>query len=266
MNEVRCWFGVGRTETGHVRPSNQDAFAVLNDVPLWIVADGMGGHPAGDLASRLAVDFAVQRAPQYLGHVESPEDSCRLLADLLTAANQEILVMAEGQPALKGMGTTVVAMTMTVHPTPAIHIVHLGDSRAYLYRGGKLVQLTRDHTLVEEYVRNGLIDSSEVAHHPQRHVLTQALGIDEEVKPERTSLPLQTDDLVLLCSDGLTKMLGDDDIASILSRAKHDPSMACDRLIEETLARGGEDNVTVIVCASTASNSPPTIDKTISAM
>jgi len=251
MNEARRWFGVGRTETGLVRPTNQDAFAVLNDALLWIVADGMGGHPAGDLASRTAVALAVQRAPRHLGQAENPEDSSRLLADLLTAANQEILALADAQPALKGMGTTVVAMTMTLDPAPAIHIVHLGDSRAYLYRGGMLAQLTRDHTLVEEYVQSGLIDRTEITHHPKRHVLTQALGMDGEITPERTSLPLQNDDLVLLCSDGLTKMLDDNDIVSILSRTKHDPSVACDRLIEETLTHGGEDNVTVIVCAWT---------------
>jgi PPM family protein phosphatase len=254
VNETVSWFGVGRTDIGHVRSTNQDAFAVINDSLLWVVADGMGGHPAGDLAARIAVTVVTGKAPQQFAKVEKiSDDPDRLLADLLLAANREIHEQADAQSSLKGMGTTVVAMIITLAPTPIVHIAHLGDSRAYLYRAETLVQLTRDHTLVEEYLQSRLIDAAEARIHPRRHVLTQALGMGLDVKPEGTSMPLKNDDVLLLCSDGLTKMLTDDEIAAVLSRAERNPTRACDDLIEETLTRGAEDNVTVIVCASTPS-------------
>jgi protein phosphatase len=249
----RPWFGSGRTETGHVRPTNQDAFAVINDCMVWVVADGMGGHPAGDLAARTAVASLARMAPHQFGDItQKPDDPSRLLADLLVAANREITEQSAAQPMLKGMGTTVVAMAITLNPQPIAHIAHLGDSRAYLYREGHLLQLTRDHTLVEEYLRSGLINAAEARVHPKRHVLTQALGMELDRPPERTSIALEPNDVLLLCSDGLTKMLADEEITRILSHAEGQPIRACNVLIEEALMRGGEDNVTVIVCTPTA--------------
>ncbi|BFU96348.1 MAG: conserved protein of unknown function [Nitrospira sp.] len=250
------WVGTGRTETGRVRSTNQDAFAVLNERMVWLVADGMGGHPAGDVAARMAVASVVQDAERcfHLTH-RMTDDPSRLLSEWLIAANRGIYEHAQAQPALTGMGTTIVAMAITTAPAPVAHIAHLGDSRAYLYRAGTLRQLTRDHTLVEKYLRSGLISEAQSKTHPERHVLTEALGIERRVAPTRTTVRIEPEDRLLLCTDGLTKMLDDREIAARLSDVEADPSRICDALIDEALDRGGEDNVTVIVCISIRSAS-----------
>lgn len=250
MTQPRQWTGVGRTETGHVRASNQDALALLNDCGVWIVADGMGGHPAGDIAAQTAVAAATQRARERAPWLrEHPSAAAEFVADLVTIANQQIHDAMLANPSLKGMGTTFIGLAITPASMPVAHIAHLGDSRAYLYRTRQLKQLTRDHTLVEKFVQRGLIDAATALTHPERHILTKGLGMGVGMKPELTSTPVTPDDLILLCSDGLTKMLEDAAIASVLSHANGDPNQACHDLIEEALNRGGEDNVTVIVVA-----------------
>lgn len=253
MTQPQQWTGVGRTETGHVRASNQDALALLNDCGVWIVADGMGGHPAGDLAAQTAVAVATQRARERASWLlEHPSAGAEFVADLVTSANWRIHDLMMAQPTLRGMGTTIVALAMTPATPPVAHIAHLGDSRAYLYRAGELKQLTRDHTLVEKFLQRGLIDAATALTHPERHILTKGLGMGVTMKPELTETPVTPHDLIVLCSDGLTKMLEDAAIASVLSRANGDPYRACHELIEQALSRGGEDNVTVIVVASMA--------------
>lgn len=250
MTEPQSWIGVGRTETGQVRTSNQDALALLNDCGVWIVADGMSSHPAGDLAAHTAVTVATQRAREQTAWLsEHPHTAPEFLSDLAMNANRQIHELMRSKPSLQGMGTTFVALTITPAPMPTAHLAHLGDSRAYLYRAGQLTQLTRDHTLVEKFVQRGLIDAATALTHPERHILTKGLGMGVDMKPELTSTPVTPHDLILLCSDGLTKMLEDAAIASVLSRANGDPHRACHDLIEQALNRGGEDNVTVIVVA-----------------
>ncbi|HSS30188.1 MAG TPA: protein phosphatase 2C domain-containing protein, partial [Nitrospiraceae bacterium] len=178
MIQPQQWTGVGRTERGHVRATNQDALALLNDCGVWIVADGMGGHPAGDLAAQTAVSVATQRAREREAWLrEHPNAAGEFVADLVTSANQRIHDLMLAKPSLQGMGTTFVAFTITPAPMPSAHIAHLGDSRAYLYRTGALKQLTRDHTLVEKYVQRGLIDAATALTHPERHILTKGLGM-----------------------------------------------------------------------------------------
>lgn len=250
MTAPQQWIGVGRTETGHVRTSNQDALALLNDCGVWIVADGMSGHPAGGLAAHTAVAVATQRARERMAWLrEHQTAAAEFVADLVTSANQRIHELIRAKPSLRGMGTTVVVLAMRPAPMPIAHIAHLGDSRAYLYRTGQLTQLTRDHTLVEKFVQRGLIDAAAALVHPERHILTKGLGMGVDMQPTLNSTPVAPHDLILLCSDGLTKMLEDAAIASILSRANGDPQRACHDLIEQALSRGGEDNVTVIVVA-----------------
>jgi protein phosphatase len=252
MNRLNHWFGAGRTETGLVRLTNQDAFAVLNDHMVWLVADGMGGHPAGDVAARMAVTSITRSAEASLpSERQIIDDRARLLSDWIIAANREVYERSLAKPELAGMGTTVVAMTITCKPAPMAHITHLGDSRAYLYRTGTLRQLTRDHTLIEKYLRDGLITEAQSRTHPERHVLTQALGIEPYVTPTSIAVPLQSKDRLLLCTDGLTKMLDDHEIAEHLRESETDPFKFCNALIDRALARGGEDNVSVIVCLST---------------
>ncbi len=250
MTQPQQWTGVGRTETGYVRASNQDALALLNDCGVWIVADGMGGHPAGDIAAQTAVAVAGQRAQERVAWLRThPNAAAEFVADLVTSANRQIHDLMQAKPYLKGMGTTFVALAITPTPMPVAHIAHLGDSRAYLYRAGHITQLTHDHTLVEKWVQRGLIDAATALTHPERHILTKGLGMGVDMKPELTETPVTPHDLIVLCSDGLTKMLEDAAIASVLSLANGDPHRACHDLVEQALSRGGEDNVTVIVVA-----------------
>ena len=248
MTQLQQWTGVGRTETGHVRASNQDALALLNDCGVWVVADGMSGHPAGDVAAQTAVAMATQRTRERTAWLrERPSAAAEFVVDLVMSANRRIHDLMLEKPYLKGMGTTFVALAITSASTPIAHIAHLGDSRAYLHRAGQLKQLTRDHTLVETFVQRGLIDAATALTHPERHILTKGLGMGVDMKPELTSTPVIPHDLIVLCSDGLTKMLEDAAIASVLSRTDGNPNRACHDLIEQALDRGGEDNVTVIV-------------------
>src|SRR5690349_14318820 len=269
MNKSARWLGVGRTETGHVRRTNQDVFAAINSCNFWIVADGMGGHPAGDVAAHLAVDAATQRAKALLASNDlAPEVQQQHLRETVLAANRAIHERIRQEPSLKGMGTTAVAMTIAPTSPSVAYIAHLGDSRAYRFHGGTLTQLTRDHTLVAVLLERGLINDATARAYPDRHVLAKGLGMGLEMLPEVTSTPLADDDLLVLCSDGLTKMLEDGDIAAILAKAQQDPRRACHDLVEEALDRGGEDNVTVIVCAYTtpAKVGRLAIDKTLPAM
>ncbi len=252
MKKSARWIGFGRTETGHVRSSNQDVFAAINSCNFWIVADGMGGHPAGDVAAHIAVDVATQKAKTLKTHTKPQTDTlAEDLAACVVAANHAIHEKVREDPSLKGMGTTVVAMMISNNPAPTAYIAHLGDSRAYRYHKGSLTQLTRDHTLVELLLERGLINAATARAYPDRHVLAKGLGMGVDMRPDLHSTPLAKEDLLLLCTDGLTKMLDDNAIALILSNANGNPKRACHDLVEEALRRGGEDNVTVIVCAYT---------------
>lgn len=248
---------------------NQDVFAAINSCNFWIVADGMGGHPAGDVAAHVAVDAATQRAKALLAAKDlAPEVREKHVIETVVAANRAIHEKVREEPALKGMGTTVVAMTIAQTSPPVAYIAHLGDSRAYRFHAGTLAQLTRDHTLVAVLLERGLINDATARAYPDRHVLAKGLGMGLDMMPELTTTPLTLDDVLLLCSDGLTKMLTDADIASVLARTQRNPRRACHDLVEEALARGGEDNVTVIVCAHTtpAKLGSLAIDKTLPAM
>jgi PPM family protein phosphatase len=269
MKQSARWLGVGRSETGHVRSTNQDVFAAINSCNFWIVADGMGGHPAGDVAAHVAVDTATQQAKALFSAKDlSPELQQKHLAETITAANRAIHEKVRENLTFKGMGTTVVAMTIAPASASVAYIAHVGDSRAYRFHAGTLTQLTRDHTLVAELLDRGLINEATARAYPDRHVLAKGLGMGLDMTPEITSTPLMEDDVFLLCSDGLTKMLEDADIRSVLARTQSNPRRASHELVEEALARGGEDNVTVIVCAYTTPAKVGTlaIDKTLPAM
>ncbi|HXF92685.1 MAG TPA: Stp1/IreP family PP2C-type Ser/Thr phosphatase [Nitrospiraceae bacterium] len=247
------WIGDGLTHTGLLRSTNQDAFAVLNDRSLWLVADGMGGHPGGDVASRSAVAAIAQQAgavrPGRLAQRIRGSQTAAQLQTMIEGANRAILATAEISPELKGMGTTLVALHIASGFRARATVAHVGDSRAYLWREAHLLPLTRDHSLVEEYVRHGLLTPEQARTHPHRHVLSRALGIAETVEPDVSSFFLRRDDVLLLCTDGLTKMLIDEQIASVLRRAGRLPQQICEALVEEALRSGGEDNVTVVaVC------------------
>lgn len=247
---MSAWVGIGRSDIGLVRAMNQDAFLTMDHLGFWAVADGMGGHAGGEVAAQSAIATAAARAelfadPLRNGHC-TPQD---FLQDVMTQAHDTVLERARLDPRLARMGTTLVTLLITSGATPTAHLAHVGDSRGYLFRDGRLTPSTRDHTLIETYLAQGILTPATAKTHPDRHVLTKAIGIAHSAEPDLTTLPLTPSDILLLCSDGLTKMLEDADIADIMAHAQDDPIGICDRLIDTAVARGGEDNVTVIVIA-----------------
>jgi PPM family protein phosphatase len=244
------WVGIGRSDIGLVRKVNQDAFVVMDGLRLWAVADGMGGHIGGDVAANTAIAMVKARADLHAIALQEGQGEPRdFLVDVIAQGQDAILQRAKLEPKLKNMGTTIVALVILPSPTPTAHVAHVGDSRAYLFRSGKLTLLTRDHTLIEKYLERGLLTPTAARTHPERHVLTRALGMPSAAKPDIAAHPLEPSDVLLLCTDGLTKMLEDHEIQDVLAKSQDDPMRACDALIAESLARGGEDNVTAIVIA-----------------
>ncbi len=247
---MSTWVGIGRSDIGLVRAMNQDAFVTMDHLGFWAVADGMGGHAGGDVAAQSAIATATAQAELFAGPLRnghcSPQD---FLRDVMTQAHDAVLERGRLEPRLAQMGTTLVTLLITAGATPTAHLAHVGDSRGYLFRDGRLTQSTRDHTLIETYLARGILTPAMAKTHPERHVLTRAIGISRSAKPDLTAYSLHPTDILLLCSDGLTKMLDDTDIANIMGNAQSDPVRICDRLIDMALTRGGEDNVTVIVIA-----------------
>jgi PPM family protein phosphatase len=261
----------GLTDPGEVRDTNQDQFliAVLRkalqvqrtSLPapkfqyssdqshLFIVADGMGGHAGGETASALAIDSVdafILDTFQWFAHFKAKEED-KLLDDFQSAlgqANARLLAEAKGRPELHGMGTT---LTLAYSLNDMLYVAHVGDSRCYLFRNSLLYRLTRDHTLVEEMVRRGALNVEQAAKYQWRHVITNAVGgTSAEVKVEVHRVHLEAGDAVLLCSDGLTNMVPDEEIARIL-RAEAEPEQACNQLVTQANEQGGKDNITVLV-------------------
>lgn len=248
------WIGIGRSEIGLVRTVNQDAFAVLDTMGVWAVADGMGGHVGGEIAAHTAIATVQAGAGTTSTQLSDGRPSpVEVLTDLIGQAHEAILHRARSKSKLKGMGTTLVLLAIVSDPTPIAHLAHVGDSRAYRFRSGTLTLLTKDHTLIEKYLERGILTVETAKTHPERHVLTRALGVGPTVQPTVTTLAIQPEDLILLCSDGLTKMMEDAEIQTVLADGTLDPTQICNRLITAALDRGGEDNVTVVIVASRSS-------------
>ncbi len=242
------WTGVGISHQGLARPTNQDAFFMHTELQLWAVADGMGGHPGGDVASRLVVDTVAEEAVRkdaLLRH--SPEHIEPVLRDMAESAHQAILGHTVRHPELTGMGTTLTLLHICSRPVSVATIVHQGDSRAYLLRDRMLKQLTRDHSVVEEYLRQGLISPTQALHHPQRHVLSRAVGLGPQSDVDVVIQPLSPGDVLLLCTDGLTKMIEDARIESIMNAFPRDLDALCGSLLTAALDAGGVDNITAVV-------------------
>lgn len=222
-----------KTDPGRVRASNEDRYGVLPN--LLVVADGMGGVQAGEVASQLAVDA-------LLVHPFGASDPAELVA-AIKAANRNIHQAASGRPEWQGMGTTITAALLS---GSACHIAQVGDSRAYLLRDGEIQRLTKDHSLVEELLRNGSISVEEALLHPQRNLLTRALGTSEDVEVDVTTVALSLDDVLVLCTDGLTGVVADGEILEEVMRHA-DPQRAAEGLVALANDRGGPDNITVVV-------------------
>jgi PPM family protein phosphatase len=251
MGRPLLWTGTGLTDQGRVRSSNQDAYGVLNDMGLWLIADGMGGRVGGEVASHIAVESVASsvggEAHGLLAQAKDTDTVSQVLRHAVQAANRAIRTEAVRRPHLLGMGTTLVVVAILPEPDATAVIANIGDSRAYLLRSGTLMPLTTDHSVVEESIRTGLLSEAEASVHPLRHVLTRALGTELEVEPDITVWRLDTEDILLLCTDGLTKMVRDGRIRDILVAHRESPAQACETLIEAANNEGGDDNVTVVM-------------------
>ena len=224
----------GLTDVGRQRQGNEDNY--LEQPPLFAVADGMGGARAGEVASKIAVEMLADSAPAD----GSPE---RHLAEVTKEANRQIYEKAQADSELAGMGTTLTAALVTGRE---VAIGHVGDSRLYRFRDGELERLTQDHSLVEEFVRQGKLTPEEAENHPQRSIITRALGPEPDVEVETYTHAGRAGDVYLICSDGLTGMVPEPRIAEILSESGS-LDQAAHRLIEEANENGGKDNITAVL-------------------
>ncbi|MGH3147063.1 MAG: Stp1/IreP family PP2C-type Ser/Thr phosphatase [Rubrobacter sp.] len=239
-------FGV--TDAGKVRQNNEDALLVGEgaDETLFAVADGIGGFEAGEVASSLAIDVLKRLEP------DAPFEQA------IAEANRRILAAGRGDEKLSGMGTTVVAVRFRgTQAEPVAELAHVGDSRAYLVRDGEMKPVTEDHSLVAELVRSGDLTRAQAAEHPQKNLITRALGADEHVDVDTTVLPIEAGDRVLLCSDGLSDMVPEARISEIVRESPDDPERASRGLLSAALDAGGNDNITVVVVDVKEQAAPP---------
>jgi protein phosphatase len=240
MTQLRCG---SATDVGLVRRNNQDQ-RLCTDT-LFAVADGMGGHVGGEVASAAAIE-ALRESFAGDGNANAHHSSEDLMA-AVRQANARVFKRAMDEPELRGMGTTLTAAALVVDDDEdRIAIANVGDSRAYVFAHNELTQLTEDHSIPEELVRQGQLDPSEVDSHPQRHILTRAIGIQADVDVDLWEVLPVTGDRIVLCSDGLVREVTDDQIASVLRRLA-DPTEAAQELVARARSHGGSDNITVIV-------------------
>lgn len=237
-----------QSHVGKVRQVNEDqawSGRLLSGHMAAIVADGMGGHRAGDVASGLAVDSLVQSLKNWEKASSAKEEASRL-RDMIRKANSVVYETASLNEQYHNMGTTVV-MALLDGNTGLIG--HIGDSRAYRLRRGKLEQITEDHTLVNELTKSGQLSPEEAAHHPRRNVLTRALGTDREVEVDVQIIDWQIGDRILLCSDGLSGLVEPQDMLATLEDTSAKLEEQAQRLIDLALEAGGDDNITVVLVA-----------------
>jgi serine/threonine protein phosphatase PrpC len=241
------------TDIGLRRNHNEDAYEIAEDANLYVIADGIGGHAAGEIASEMAVKLIIQFIRESL-----QDDSMtwplgldwRLSADanrILSAvrlANESIFFTAAEQDNLRGMGTTLVLAFFRFNE---VYIAHVGDSRAYRSRNGKIAQITKDHSLLEDEVYGKLISNDYSGNYGLKNVITRALGIMKEVEADIQLLTVESGDRFLLCTDGLTDMLSEGEIGAILKNKKRDLQATCQELVNRANANGGMDNITAIL-------------------
>jgi len=242
----------GTTDVGKVRNHNEDSFVVrvVGDAPmganaLLIVADGMGGHAAGEVASRMAIENFVTACDAATSDADElgDDDYLDLLSDLLKRVNG--LVWEAGQvPGQIGMGTTFTGMVIR---RERLFVIHVGDSRGYLFTGGVLRQITTDHSLVEEWVQLGILTTEEARVHPNRNVITRAVGLDPEVSVDQAVVDIKSGDRLLLCTDGLNSLVLDSEIESIVSNGELEET--AQSLIDTANHCGGDDNTTIILAS-----------------
>jgi serine/threonine protein phosphatase PrpC len=232
-----------KSDRGRVRKSNEDCLLVDESLGLLIVADGMGGHAGGEVASALAVEAVAAYVRAHLIGSEPADHTAALLLAAFRTANEAIRIYARRHRQLRHMGTTVV---LALCQGDQVHIAHVGDSRAYLLRHGELCQLTEDHSVVAQMIAAGQLTPDEARSHPLRHLITRYLG-GREATADIHGLTWQRGDYLLLCSDGLTTMVEDRHIAELILQSGANIQAACEALVARANANGGEDNVSVVL-------------------
>ncbi len=233
------------TDIGKHREINQDSYFVSEEqeLPLFIIADGMGGHKAGEVASKMAIDIIKEKILEKAKDIKLEENIiAEIIREAIESANVKVYEASKEKEECSGMGTTI---TMTYILDNKAFIGQVGDSRAYLLRDNELIQLTKDHSLVAELLRNGSITEEEAECHPQRNLITRAVGTDEGIDIDIVTEKLYEEDLILLCTDGLTNMVDDNEIKEVLLKRK-DIKTACDELVNLANNNGGYDNITVV--------------------
>ncbi|HHW32209.1 MAG TPA: Stp1/IreP family PP2C-type Ser/Thr phosphatase [Clostridiaceae bacterium] len=235
------------SDRGLVREKNEDCFNAIvgnPNVPVtFIIADGMGGHNSGEVASKMAVDIVseliMQRAEDFL----CEEKVRQAIVEAMNGANKAIYLYSLKQKSNAGMGTTLI---VTIFLNDKIYIGHVGDSRVYLIRDGNIMRVTVDHSYIEELVRMGTLSRKEAEKHPGKNVITRALGCGEDLQIDTYCYEVMENDYYVLCTDGLTNMLSENEIKKIVENSDN-PQHACDQLVKKANEYGGEDNITVIV-------------------
>jgi protein phosphatase len=244
---------VGVTDTGRMRAENEDAIGVYPDVGLAILADGMGGHAAGEVASNMAVNMIARHFVEVFlrdfdrrkgGHLSDAALEVNAVYDAVALANSAVHEMARTRPECAGMGSTLV---IAIFYEDRVCVGHVGDSRLYRLRDGELLQLTEDHSVVQELVSRGLLTLEEAHATVGKNLVTRALGVESTVEPDVDEKPSEEADIYLLCSDGLNDMLADEDIRKILLEHGADLDAAAKKLVAEANERGGSDNISVIL-------------------
>lgn len=251
----------GATHVGRVREVNEDSYALLDDEQTWIIADGMGGHVGGQLASQTAVravsDFV--RRWRHEADFEWPFEIMpgrtfteNTLLNAARVANVRVYNHSQSDEAYQGMGTTLVLLAYDPEPGRGLAIVHIGDSRCYRLRGGELTQLTEDHSLVNHLMRYHHLSEAQAKAKAGSNVIVRAVGLEDDVEPELTTDSPQAEDLYLTCSDGLSDMVDDWVIANILLNHHDNPEKAVSTLIQAANNAGGHDNISVVVVRALA--------------
>lgn len=241
----------GMTHIGRIRGKNEDRLLVNDELGLYVVADGMGGHAGGEEASRIAVETIEQvitrlkddlSATLPYGYEEKIPPPARGLKYSIRLAGEEIYRKARELPEYQGMGTTVTALWLEAEEA---HIAHVGDCRGYLLRDGKIEQLTEDHSWVQEQLNAGTISAEEAKGHQLRNIITRSVGFEEDVKIDTYRQDLKLGDIHLLCSDGLSNLVSEAELNEITLPST--PEMACQQLVDLANERGGKDNITVVI-------------------
>ncbi len=256
-----------RTDIGRKRQGNEDSHCIAPELGLFVVADGMGGHAAGEVASRLAVDTIREWMAKYLSGaamdtVGEPIPTCSREANFLVSsihlANRAILDAAQRRPEYVGMGTTVVsALAMD----DSVVLAHVGDSRIYRIRDDRITQLSRDHSLVQQQVDRGILTLEEAHASQYRHFITRALGLKELLEVDLEEQPALPGDILLLCSDGLSDLLEDEEMLATVQDHPEDLGEACQALVERANYKGGDDNITALLIQVRTGDQGPGTDQ-----